>query len=213
MSEKNNGICHIVGAAEINSLRLKKGENDIIIAADGGQITLNNYGIVPDMLIGDFDSSSMPTDRDNIIKLNPIKDITDTMRAVEYGEEQGYKSFLVYGGLGGRTSHTIANIQMMAEMAERGVKCSLVGDNEVLTVLHNGKISFDSSSVGFVSVFSLNDRALGVSESGLKYTLDNYTMTNNYPLGVSNEFIGERATISVKDGSLLIIYSTNAEIE
>ena len=66
MSEKNNGICHIVGAAEINSLRLKKSDDDIIIAADGGQITLNNYGIVPDMLIGDFDSSSMPTDRDNI---------------------------------------------------------------------------------------------------------------------------------------------------
>ena len=208
---ENKGICHIVGAAQVGSLRLFKGENDMIIAADGGQITLQNYGIEPDMVIGDFDSSNIPQS-DNIIKLNSVKDITDTMRAVQYGEENGYSHFRIYGGLGGRTSHTIANIQMMSEMSERGKKCFLVGDNETLTVIHNDEIAFKKSSVGFVSVFSLKDKSYGVNESGLKYSLNNYTKTSSYPIGVSNEFIGKFSKISVENGSLLIVFSENAEI-
>ena len=56
----------------------------------------------------------------------------------------------------------------------------------------------------------MTTESTGVSETGLKYLLDNFTMTNAYPVGVSNEFIGEPAEISVETGTLLIIYTTEA---
>ena len=65
-------------------------------------------------------------------------------------------------------------------------------------------------SHGFISVFSLSDESVGVCESGLKYTLDDYTLNNRFPLGVSNEFIGESAKISVKSGTLLIVFESSS---
>lgn len=209
----NNKICHIVGAAPVTSLPLCIGENDYIIAADGGRITLEKFGISANLIVGDFDSSEQPDSCQSVVKLNPIKDITDTMKAVEIGVDMGYTHFKIYGGVGGRTEHTQANIQMMSKMSKNGLKCELIGDNEVITVIHNSKICFDKSSIGFISVFSLVDESVGVYESGLKYELSNHTLTADFPLGVSNEFIGESAEISVKNGTLLIIYSTNATVK
>ena len=54
-------------------------------------------------------------------------------------------------------------------------------------------------------MFSLSDTSKGVSEEGLLYSLNDATLYNDNPLGVSNEFIGNPSKISVKDGCLLII--------
>lgn len=203
------GVCHIVGAAKVQALPLEKSDDDMIIAADGGYDTLRRFGITPDITIGDFDSSN-PPESGEIIRLNPIKDNTDTDRAVQYGREHGYSDFRIYGGIGGRTAHTLANIQLIHGMACKGERCLLIGDDETMTVLKNGEIEFSKESSGFISVFSLDERALGVTETGLKYTLNNYTMTNRFPIGVSNEFVGERARISVKSGALLIVFESNS---
>ncbi|MGN0114515.1 MAG: thiamine diphosphokinase [Acutalibacteraceae bacterium] len=204
-----HGVCHIVGAAAVKSLPLEKADGDMIIAADGGYNTLRRFGFTPDITIGDFDSSEPPKEGE-IIRLNPIKDITDTDRAVQYGREKGYCDFRIYGGMGGRESHTLANIQLMHGMAERGERCILIGDDETMAVLRNGEIEFSKQSRGYISVFSLDNESVGVCESGLKYTLDDYTLNNRFPLGVSNEFIGKRAKISVKNGALLLVYESNS---
>lgn len=199
------GVCHIVGAAPITRLSLEKSCGDMIIAADGGYKTLAEHGIIPDITIGDFDSCDIVPGGE-ILRLNPVKDITDTARAVQYGRECGYSQFMIYGGMGGRIAHTLANIQLMSSMAKSGEKCVLVGDDECMTVIHNSSVEFGKDSTGYVSVFSLDDKSQGVSEKGLKYTLSDYDMTNDYPIGVSNEFVGEIAQIAVKNGTLLIVY-------
>lgn len=204
-----HGVCHIVGAAAVKSLPIDIAHGDMIIAADGGYNTLRRFGFTPDITIGDFDSSEPPKEG-KIIRLNPIKDITDTDRAVQYGREKGYRNFRIYGGMGGRESHTLANIQLMHGMAVRGERCMLIGDDETMTVLRNGEIEFSQQSRGFISVFSLDNESVGVCESGLKYTLDDYTLNNRFPLGVSNEFIDECAKISVKNGTILIVFESNS---
>ena len=204
-----SGVCHIVGAAAVRSLPIDIVHGDMLIAADGGYDTLRRFGFMPDITIGDFDSGE-PPECGEIIRLNPIKDITDTDRAVQYGREKGYRNFRIYGGMGGRESHTLANIQLMHGMAVRGERCMLIGDDETMTVLKNGEIEFSRQSHGFISVFSLDNESVGVCESGLKYTLDDYTLNNRFPLGVSNEFIDERAKISVKNGTLLIVFESNS---
>jgi thiamine pyrophosphokinase len=183
-------------------------ENSLIIAADGGYKYLSRVGIAPHVLIGDFDS--LPEDiyippETQRIALNRIKDNTDMEAALQLGIQRGCKEFKIYGGTGGRTSHLIANIALLVRLAKNSMTGWLISGTEIITVLHNDKISFSKSERGFVSVFSLSEKSVGVSESGLKYDLNAHTLLFNDPIGISNEFIGVKSNISVKEGTLLII--------
>ena len=201
-----NGTCIIVGAGEFAEKTIEKRENDILIAADGGVKNLESIGIAPDIVVGDFDSLGYEPDFENLIRLPKEKDLTDTAVAIETGLSQGYKKFRIFGGTGGRTDHTIANIQNIVNLAKKGFYAELVDEKQVYTALVNGEISFDESYLGYISVFSYSDISNGVFESGLKYNLNNETLYSTNPIGVSNEFIGKKTKVGVKDGILLIIY-------
>ena len=206
----NKALCYIVGAGEPSSVPPCPRPGDLLIAADGGFETLRVHGLTPDLVIGDFDSLREVPDHPNLVRLNPIKDETDTLSAILLGQQRGYERFAIYGGTGGRTDHTIANLQNLVMLAQAGQRGWLVGQNEVFTAIHNGCIRFRADSKGYLSVFSMTTESTGVCESGLKYHLDNYTMTSAYPVGVSNEFTGSAAEVSVENGTLLILYTMEA---
>ena len=199
-------ICNIVGAGDFCEKEISLGDGDIIIAADGGLAYLEKIGAKPDFIIGDFDSLSYQPTGENVVVLPCEKDITDTEAAIEEGIKLGFKHFRVFGGTGGRTEHTIANIQNLIKLTKMGFSGEIVDDNRIITAISNGKIEFDETHKGFISVFSHSDKSEGIWETGLKYSLENATLTNSEPLGVSNEFLGKKATIEVKNGILLIIY-------
>jgi thiamine pyrophosphokinase len=200
------GICIIVGAGEFSENIIKKDNNDLIIAADGGLKKLEEIGIIPDIVIGDFDSLGYDPKSDVKIKLPKEKDVTDTAAAVEYGIKKGYRRFRIFGGTGGRNDHTVANIQLLIGLIRRGYKAELVDETQIYTALHNGNMKFNENMKGYISVFSYSDVSMGVSEKGLKYSLKDAVLENTTPLGVSNEFLGFKAEISVESGTLLIIY-------
>jgi len=206
------GICYIIGAGEhYENDSPVPGSEDYVIAADGGFNYVSEKGIRADLILGDFDSvkGEVRSENSEIIRLNPIKDETDTLSAVMKGIEKGYRTFHIYGGTGGRTDHTIANIQTLTMLAQKGMQGFLFGEKEVMTVIRNSSVSFDKNASGYISVFTLDTVSRGVSEKGLKYELDDYTMDNSYPIGVSNEFTGKESSVSVKDGTLLIICPKN----
>ena len=206
------GICYIIGAGEhYDNDSPVPGSEDFVIAADGGFNYVSEKCIRADLILGDFDSvkGEVRSDDSEIIRLNPVKDETDTLSAVIKGMEKGYRIFHIYGGTGGRTDHTIANIQTLTMLAQKGMQGFLFGEKEVMTVIRNSTISFDKDASGYISVFTLDTVSHGVYEKGLKYELDNYTMDNSYPIGVSNEFTGKESSVSVKDGTLLIICPKN----
>jgi len=200
------GICYIVGAGENYGLDIKKEDGDYVIAADGGFRYLQEAGTVPDMVVGDFDTLKYIPQHPNVIRLNPVKDVTDTWEAVRLGMEKGYKEFHLFGCMGGRTEHSMANIQLLTHIAEEGCKGYLYAKSEILTVIKDGSIVFDENMKGFVSVFSLTDKSSGVTLKGLKYTMTEGELKNNFPLGVSNEFVGCKSLIKVKEGCLLIVF-------
>jgi thiamine pyrophosphokinase len=135
------------------------------------------------------------------------KDDTDAMLAVRRGLEMGCDSFVIYGGLDGpRLDHTVAMFQTLQYLADQGATGCAVGNSCVAKVVKNGEIAFPENAEGIVSVFCMGADAEGVTIKGLKYGLENGKLTAGFPLGVSNHFVGENAKISVKDGSLLIIY-------
>lgn len=201
------GVCYVVGAGECPNLSINKKNGDYIIAADAGYKYLKDADIEPDAVIGDFDSlGSIPCGR-NVIKLNPVKDITDMAAAVDIGVEKGYCEFHIYGACGGRFDHTLANIQLLARLSQQGCKAFIHDGETVITALCDDYIEFDSSHRGFISVFSHSDECRGVYETGLKYSLDNAVLKNSEPLGVSNEFMGIKSKIAVGNGTAILVYS------
>lgn len=199
------GICYIIGAGEMAEKLPVPEEGDLVIACDGGFRYCQEAGLKVDMIVGDFDSLGFLPEHEHVVQLNPIKDETDTSWAIGEGIKRGYKDFVIYGGTGGRLSHTVANIQLLTNMAALGCKGILVRKDARYRVICNEEIRFGAEQEGYLSVFCLGDKAEGVYEEGLKYTLQNAVLTKENPVGVSNEFIGKESKVSVKNGTLLII--------
>ncbi|MBR5521762.1 MAG: thiamine diphosphokinase [Oscillospiraceae bacterium] len=202
--------CIIIGAVEIDfPLEKYIRDTDFVICADKGWQNAVAHGIKPDMIVGDFDSSDMPQYMDADVTVLPVvKDDTDTYYVSRYAVENGFTDVLLRGVIGGRRiEHTIANIQTLLYFAKNRVNATAIDKYSQLMVVHNGVIALPDMENKYFSVFSMGDSAEGVSIKGAKYPLIDYTLTNSYPIGVSNEFIGETVEISVKNGSLLLIIS------
>ena len=199
-------ICHIAGAAEVNEAVTVKRPGDFVIAADGGLALLKRLQVEPDLILGDFDSLGAVPEGGNVLRYPSEKDDTDMLLAVREGLSRGYRVFSMTGGLGGRLDHTLANIQTLLFIARSGGIGFLHGDGTVVTAVRNGCLRFPAGRSGPVSVFCAGDRAEGVTERGLLYRLDGAVLTNDRPLGVSNEFTGAAAEIAVKNGELVIVW-------
>lgn len=197
--------CIIVGAGEFDRLYEEVCEGDFVIAADGGYDNLESIGARPDLLLGDMDSivSSYKDDIPKVI-LPCMKDDTDTLAAIRVGFEKGYDSFSIYGAFGGRLDHTIANIQCLSFILDRGGHGIIYGKHCALELVRDSSVSYDKDNHGYISVFAFGGAARGVTERGLKYEVDSVTLTPSLPIGVSNEFIGKESYIEVKDGTIII---------
>lgn len=204
-------ICYIACALDCK-LDFIPDSTDLVIGADRGYLTLVKNQIKPNIVIGDFDSYTDKVECENIITFPVKKDYTDSALAIEHAVSKGYKKILVYGAIGGELDHTMANLALLADYTEKGTDIAFIVNENVVFALHNGKINFTSEAEGRISVFSFKDRAECVNEKGLLYELENASFENIVPLGVSNEFIGKKAEISVKNGTL-ILYTSKENYE
>lgn len=199
------GKCVIFCAAEFDALAVPLGPEDCVIAADGGLKHTQKLGIIPDVILGDFDSLGYAPEGANVFPVE--KDDTDAMLAVRRGLQLGYREFLLYGSLDGpRLDHTIANFQTLQYLCDHGAFGYLVGNTYIVTAVENGCLRFPAGLEGTVSVFCLGSDAEGVDIAGLYYPLKDGTLTAGFPLGVSNHFTGAEARISVRTGSLLVLW-------
>ena len=197
--------CAIFCAGGFSGLIEPIRENDYILAADGGLTHVQSLDLQPDGILGDFDSLGYVPDQARIFPVE--KDDTDAMLAARHGLKLGYGRFLLYGSLDGpRLDHTVANFQTLQFLADHGAEGYLVGLDYIVTVVKNGTIRFSADSQGILSVFCMGSDAAGVTLRGLKYPLENGTLSAGFPLGVSNHFTGAPASVSVADGSLLVLY-------
>lgn len=213
----NKGNCILIGAGDLTVSEIPIGENDLCIAVDAGYEYCKLLEIVPDYILGDFDSISekeaesvaqiAKTEEDKVIVLPVEKDDTDMLAALKLGLSQGYQSFRIYGGMGGRIEHTIANIQCLLYLKEHNAVGYLMDGTGMILAAKDEEISFRDSMEGYMSLFSLGDKAV-VSIENMKYPLDECEITNSFPIGISNEFIlGEKGKITVHKGAVVVIVS------
>ena len=198
--------CIIFGAGSYYGMERRPEPGDYIIAADGGWQYCKQEGIVPDLLLGDFDSLGEVPDFGHILRLPVEKDDTDMVRAVKEGLTRGEKEFHLLGGMGGqRSDHTVANMQTLAYLAAHGAKGWLYGDGERYTAICGpDALTLAARDSGILSVFCLGADAAGVTIQGAQYELENAALTAFFPLGVSNHFVGKAVRVSVDSGCLLI---------
>ncbi len=211
--------CVIISAGEFPGIDIDLNDGDFCIACDAGFKFAQQLGILPDLIVGDFDSAREEgpdfmsglqeiarLDPSRIMELDVRKDDTDTLKAVRIGLEKGYRKFYLYGALGGRRfDHSFANIQTLLFIKRHGGKGYIMGRDTMLMIAENETVRFNRSNTGMLSVFSLSEVSKGVSLRGLMYNMEGGVLTNDFPLGVSNEFIiDEEAEITVEDGTLLV---------
>ena len=213
---QKSGVCILIGAGDLTVGSIPYNpETDCVIAVDGGLMYCSVLEIEPDFIIGDFDSvdheyrEAVETIRrtapEKVLMLPVEKDDTDMLAAGKHGLNLGYRSFRLYGANGGRLEHTIANIQLLKYLKEQEAVGYIMDGSGMILLAVNETISFRDTMEGYINVFSVNEKAHGVTIRGLKYELEHVTLTNAIPLGISNEFIGVQSEISVEDGVLLII--------
>lgn len=196
--------CYIIGGGPFDGFFDEIRDNDLVITADRGFDHAQNLGIIPDIAIGDFDSTDKP-DFENTIALNPIKDVTDTVAAIDLAIKKGYRDIIVYGGLGGRESHTISNIKSMYYYKKKGIDIRLKAKGKEIFLIDKNFTYKYSGKDFYVSIFSLAEKSR-LDIKGLFYELDGYLMANDDALGVSNETKGCDFSINIKEGALLIIF-------
>lgn len=198
-------LCIIVGAMEPGRVP-PPGPEDLLIAADRGWEHLRRQGLTPHLTVGDFDSLGWTPEGENVICHPVEKDDTDTMLAVKTALARGYREFLLLGCSGGRPDHAYANLQALVYLTEQNAAGWMLGQGMAATALRNGRLDFAPGRSGVISVFCPNGEARGVDLTGLHYPLRDAVLTSAFPLGVSNQFTGAAASVSVREGTLLVMW-------
>ena len=179
---------------------------DYIICADRGYLHAKSQNVQPHLIVGDFDSAPPPSDTSaEVVTLPTEKDDTDSYYIARQIVKGGYTHAVFCGVTGGRPDHTFANIQMLKFLELNGVDAVIVDKTTTINVIANRSITLQPHNDRYFSIFSLDNECTGVSEKGGKYRISDVKITNDFPIGVSNEFKGEAVEISVKNGTLLII--------
>ncbi len=185
-------------------------DSSVIICADGAAQILKMFDITPDFIVGDMDSIDENTLRyfetkgSGIIRYPGDKDETDTQLALEYAFGMNPDEIRIFGALGGRVDHMLANISLLVMCAKRGVDAKIVDKDCELFVIDRSCV-IDGREGETVSLIPISSDVRGITLEGFRYPLSNGLMKIGRPYGVSNRLIGTRGTISVKSGYLLII--------
>ena len=178
-----------------------------VIACDRGYQHAERMGVKPDLIVGDFDSAPFPGSEIPVLQAPCRKDDTDTMLAAKLAVEKGCREVVIGCCFGGRLDHAFSNIQTAAYLAEHGAGVRLLGVDTDAVVFRGGKRQIPRRDGWSLSVFSLSDRCEGLCISGTEYTCENMSMTNAFPLGVSNVWASACAEITVKSGTVMVMLS------
>jgi thiamine pyrophosphokinase len=190
--------------------KIAKMENCLIICCDSGARHLWKTGIKPDVIIGDMDSiepdhlASYSKQGVKIIKYPVNKDFTDTELALDYALGLKPDSIFIWGALGGRIDHTLANVFLLCKGQEKGIKTYLIDEYGEAFVLDK-ETSFINEAGKTVSLLALSPEVTGINLTGFLYPLKEGTLVMGDSRGISNVINDARAGINIRQGKLLVI--------
>jgi len=188
---------------------------DMVICADGGTGPALALGLTPDLIVGDMDSidaellAKMQAQGVSTQVFSTEKDKTDTQLALEAAVSRGADQITILGGIGDRLDHTWSTIMSTVDWVYRGIKISFYNPNQSIYIVKGeGEVSLQGKPGEIVSLLALTV-VFGVTTEGLKYPLSRAELQPYQPYTVSNELVGERATVAFTNGVLMVVHITD----
>ena len=200
--------CYLVGAAP-DAVRIEVQPDDFVIAVDEGVNYLREWGIVPNMIVGDLQEVDYELHENvRIIKTSPEKRSTDMVFAFSEGYRMGMRHFVITGASGGRrVDHSMATLQLLTRAAALGAFAMVMGNEQCVTAITD-KGELRLSGKGIVSILAYSKEATGVTVRGMRDNKENVTLRSDTPRGVNNYLDGE-GFITMESGVLAIFWETN----
>ena len=204
----------IVTGGNVEEFICEHNQFNYIIASDKGLEVLDKCNILPNYIIGDFDSIDKNTlnkyiDNKNIVikKLNPEKDYTDTHMALKLAIDLKSTNITILGAIGTRIDHTIANIHILKETLNNNIECKIIDSRNEIQLINKKTLIKLDNNYKYVSLIPLTTNVEGITLKGFKYPLENASLEIGHSIGVSNEQIEKNAEIDLKKGILILIKS------
>jgi len=206
--------CAIISNGDITKIEEMQAdlrEYGMIICADGASNRLRSTDLIPDYILGDLDSIDLETmnyfkgKNVEFIRFNPEKDYSDTHICIDFLRGKGCSEIDIYGALGGRWDHSVANFGLMYYGYENDMKISLVDRYDRASIHGVGSYTSLKKENQHFSIFAVFEDAQ-VTLKGVKYPLDEYNLRRGESIGLSNEYIQD-CIVEIKKGSAIIIES------
>ena len=184
-------------------------EGDLVIAADSGYRSAEAFSVVPQIMVGDFDSLGEPEVPDGceLFRVPAEKNSTDTHLAVEYALERGARELVIVGGLEGRLDHTLSTVAILEDLSARRVSATLTNGRNRVRFVRNGGVIVPRRDYKYLSLIAADEVVRGVTVEGVKYPLKNARLRRTLQYAVSNEITGNCALIEVRRGGVWVIES------
>jgi thiamine pyrophosphokinase len=187
---------------------------DVYVGADRGALFLVQQGIIPDISMGDFDSvneAELIIIRHNskeFIACDPVmKDLSDTEMAFSWAMDQNPDEIVLYGAIGTRFDHSLANIHLLSLAVHKQIHCTIVDSHNRLRLINQSITLKKSAAYSHVSLLPFTSQVTGITLEGFQYPLKEATLTIGQSLGVSNRLVEPSGHIQIKQGQLLVIES------
>lgn len=180
---------------------------DLIVAADGGILHAQILGLVPDVWMGDFDSSD-PAAFPNIPKQTfpTEKDQLDSELALEFALNYGCTRVIFLGALGGRFDHTLALLLIGILQVKHGIEVWLHSGLEWAMPFSAGKTYTLEATVGqTLSVLALEPLE-GFTFSGVKWPLNHVRLEVGVGWGMSNIALEEKVSLQSDLGCGVVMF-------
>ncbi len=184
----------------------------VLVVVDGALETTHRLGILPDYIVGDFDTVDQNLlafyDNKIIFRHPPEKDQTDTELAIETALQAQCTELDFLGATGSRLDHSLANIFLLQGLLERKLEASIINENNKLYLKNRGFTLCKKEAYGdYISLLPLSETVEGVTLKGFKYPVQNLTFYREKTLGVSNEITEEKAIVEFTKGIFIVVES------
>ena len=188
-------------------------EDSFIVCADGGANTAKKMNIIPDVIIGDFDSITREThryfERKKAVEMlrRSSQEETDLEKAMKHIRRKKIHQIVIIGATGGLIDHTFGNLSILGRYCD--AFDILIIDAQYKMRFITSKIDVHTTPGERISLIPFPS-ASGITTSGLKYELHHEGLALGKREGTCNEAKASQVMIEIKQGLLLIFYPLNA---
>ena len=184
-------------------------DDDFLIGVDKGCNALFEYDLIPNLILGDFDSAKkeaidyLKNKGARVLTFEPEKDYTDTDLGYINAKENGADEVLFFGVTGTRIDHMMGNVGIMLKSLKEGIEVKIIDDHNYMFLIDNNHV-FKGKYGEIISFHALSDIVKNINIRGAKYCLSNYDMTLFEPRAICNEFIDDDIEITFDSGIILV---------